>query len=85
MHAATRSLVHSRAYPGPANAHSLVACGLLLLLLLLHVQVRRDASKALSEFKRTHEEDAIDTLKQLLGEEQWEALTQVTSSASYFV
>ncbi len=48
-------------------------------------QVRRDASKALSEFKRTHEEDATEALKQMLGEEQWEALTQVTSSASYFV
>lgn len=47
--------------------------------------VRRDASKALSEFKRTHEEDATEQLKQMLGEEQWEALTQVTSSASYFV
>ena len=57
----------------------------LLLLLLLLQQVRRDASKALSEFKRTHEEDAIESLKQMLGEEQWEALTQVTSSASYFV
>lgn len=48
-------------------------------------QVRRDASKVLSEFKRTHEEDALDALRQLLGEEQWEALSQVTSSASYFV
>eukprot|EP00878_Enallax_costatus_P008919 GHUV01009325.1.p1 GENE.GHUV01009325.1~~GHUV01009325.1.p1 ORF type:complete len:859 (+),score=405.44 GHUV01009325.1:948-3524(+) len=47
--------------------------------------VRRDASKALSEFKRTHEEDALDQLKGMLAEEQWEALTQVTSSASYFV
>ena len=49
------------------------------------LQVRRDASKALSEFKRTHEEDALEQLKDMLGEEQWEALTQVTSSASYFV
>jgi hypothetical protein len=47
--------------------------------------VRRDASKALSEFKRTHEEDATEALRALLGEEQWEALNQVTSSASYFV
>lgn len=48
-------------------------------------QVRRDASKSLSEFKRTHEEDALEQLRGMLGEEQWEALTQVTSSASYFV
>ncbi|WIA33391.1 hypothetical protein OEZ86_006527 [Tetradesmus obliquus] len=47
--------------------------------------VRRDASKALSEFKRTHEEDALEQLRALLGEERWEALAQVTSSASYFV
>jgi hypothetical protein len=49
------------------------------------LQVRRDASKALSEFKRTHEEDALEQLRGMLGEEQWEAMTQVTSSASYFV
>ncbi|KAF6261250.1 hypothetical protein COO60DRAFT_1503017 [Scenedesmus sp. NREL 46B-D3] len=47
--------------------------------------VRRDASKSLSEFKRTHEEDALEQLRGMLGEEQWEAMTQVTSSASYFV
>eukprot|EP00879_Flechtneria_rotunda_P001404 GHRR01001556.1.p1 GENE.GHRR01001556.1~~GHRR01001556.1.p1 ORF type:complete len:449 (+),score=237.30 GHRR01001556.1:144-1349(+) len=47
--------------------------------------VRRDASKALSEFKRTHEEDALEQLRVMLREEQWEALTQVTSSATYFV
>lgn len=51
----------------------------------LLLQVRRDASKALSEFKRTHEEDALEQLRALLGEERWEALAQVTSSASYFV
>lgn len=49
------------------------------------LQVRRDASKVLSEFKRTHEEDALEQLRQQLGEEQWEAVSQVTSSASYFV
>jgi hypothetical protein len=47
--------------------------------------VRRDASKALAEFKRTHEEDALEQLRTLLGEERWEALSQVTSSATYFV
>lgn len=47
--------------------------------------VRRDASKALGEFKRTHEQDALETLRDMLGEERWEALSQVTSSASYFV
>jgi hypothetical protein len=49
------------------------------------LQVRGDASKALSEFRRTHEQDALEDLKRQLGEEQWEALQQVTSSASYFV
>jgi hypothetical protein len=49
------------------------------------LQVRRDASRALSEFKRTHEQDALEELKGRLGEEQWEGLQQVTSSASYFV
>jgi len=50
-----------------------------------HPQVRGDASKALSEFRRTHEQDALEELKRQLEEEQWEALQQVTSSASYFV
>lgn len=54
-------------------------------LLLSSSQVRKDASKALSEFKRTHEQDSIDELKRLLQEEQWEAYQQVTSQASYFV
>jgi hypothetical protein len=63
------------------TAAALCCCHLLLLLR----QVRRDASKALSEFKRTHEEDALEQLRGMLGEEQWEALSQVTSSASYFV
>lgn len=49
------------------------------------LQVRRDASRALSEFKRTHEQDALEELRGRLGEEQWEGLQQVTSSASYFV
>ncbi|KAF8058035.1 proteasome activator subunit 4 [Scenedesmus sp. PABB004] len=47
--------------------------------------VRRDAAKALSEFKRTHEEDALDALRAALGEADWEALAQVSNSASYFV
>ncbi len=52
----------------------------------MHVQlVTREASRALSEFKRTHEQDSLDVLKALLQEEEWEALQQTTSSATYFV
>ncbi len=47
--------------------------------------MRRDASKALGEFRRTHEQDSLDELRRLLDSDQWEALQQVTSSASYFV
>ena len=46
--------------------------------------VRSEASAALSEFKRTHERDSLDALKELMGPDDWESLQAVTSSASYF-
>ena len=49
------------------------------------LQVRREAARTLSEFKRTHEQDSLSALKAALGADQWDALQQVTSQASYFV
>ena len=46
--------------------------------------VRAEASAALSEFKRTHEQDSLESLKVLMGPDNWESLQAVTSSASYF-
>lgn len=46
--------------------------------------VRSEASVALSEFKRTHEQDSMDALKAVMGPDDWESLQAVTSSASYF-
>jgi hypothetical protein len=40
--------------------------------------------QALSELKRTHEQDSLDVLRALMSEDEWEGLQQVTSSASYF-
>lgn len=46
--------------------------------------LKSEVSKTLSEFKRTHEADAIDALKASLDSDQWDSLQQVTSTASYF-
>lgn len=48
-------------------------------------QVRTEASKVVSEYKRTHEQESMEQLRSRLEEEQWEDLQQVTSTASYFV
>lgn len=46
--------------------------------------VRSEASLALSEFKRTHEADSLEALRARMGEDDWDSLQAVTSSASYF-
>lgn len=46
--------------------------------------VRSEASLALSEFKRTHEADSLEALRTRMGEDDWDSLQAVTSSASYF-
>jgi hypothetical protein len=41
--------------------------------------------QALSEFKRTHEQDSLDALKAMVSADEWDSLQQATSSgASYF-
>ena len=40
--------------------------------------------QALSEFKRTHEADSLAALKNMMQEEEWDSLQQVTSPATYF-
>ncbi len=47
--------------------------------------VRSEASAALSEFKRTHEQDVLERLRsEMMGPDDWDALQAVTSAASYF-
>ncbi len=41
-------------------------------------------TQALSEFKRTHEQDTLQELKRMMGEDEWDSLQQATSNASYF-
>lgn len=41
--------------------------------------------QALSEFKRTHEQDSLEALRALMSPDEWDSLQQATSSgASYF-
>lgn len=47
--------------------------------------VRREAAAVLSEFRRTHEQDAMGVLREQLEEDEWDAVAHVTSGASYFV
>jgi proteasome activator subunit 4 len=47
--------------------------------------IRAEAASALSEFKRTHEQDSLDGLKSLMSQDDWEKLQSIKSSASYFV
>ena len=42
-------------------------------------------TKALSEFRRTHEEGGLAEAKEALTQEQWAAIRDVASPASYFV
>jgi proteasome activator subunit 4 len=46
--------------------------------------VRAEASQALAEFKRTHEQDSLALLRADMGADDWESFQAVTSSASYF-
>ncbi len=47
--------------------------------------LRSEASQALAEFKRTHEQDSLERLRaEMMRPDDWEALQAVTSSASYF-
>jgi len=46
--------------------------------------VRSAASKALSDFKRTHEQDSLAALRALMAPDDWDSLQQCTASASYF-
>lgn len=47
--------------------------------------IRSTVTKALSEFRRSHEEGGLVEVKEVLTEEQWEAIRDVASPASYFV
>jgi hypothetical protein len=47
--------------------------------------VRSEVSKVLGEFKRTHEQDSLAALRAMMSGDQWDALQQVSSQASYFV
>ncbi len=41
-------------------------------------------AQALSEFKRTHEQDSLDALRGMMSEDEWDRLQQATRSGSYF-
>ncbi|KAI3424360.1 hypothetical protein D9Q98_009913 [Chlorella vulgaris] len=47
--------------------------------------LRTSVTKTLSEFRRTHEEAGLSEVRELLSAEQWEAIRDVASPASYFV
>ncbi len=47
-------------------------------------QVRTAVRKALGEFRRTHEEAALAAARRALDPDQWEALQEVASPATYF-
>jgi proteasome activator subunit 4 len=47
--------------------------------------LRTSVTKTLAEFRRTHEEAGLSEVKELLTAEQWEAIRDVASPASYFV
>ena len=42
-------------------------------------------TKALAEFRRTHEEAGLAEARERLTAEQWEAIRDVSSPATYFV
>jgi hypothetical protein len=46
---------------------------------------RTSVTKTLAEFRRTHEEAGLSEARELLTAEQWEAIRDVASPASYFV
>jgi proteasome activator subunit 4 len=47
--------------------------------------IKTTVTKALGEFRRTHEEGGLVEMKEVLSAEQWEAIRDVASPASYFV
>ncbi|KAH7621507.1 hypothetical protein Ndes2526B_g03845 [Nannochloris sp. 'desiccata'] len=47
--------------------------------------IKTTVTKALGEFRRTHEEGGLVEVKEVLSGEQWEAIRDVASPASYFV
>lgn len=47
--------------------------------------LRTSVTKTLAEFRRTHEEAGLSEVRELLTPEQWEAIRDVASPASYFV
>ena len=48
------------------------------------VGVRKEVAGALGEFKRTHEQDSLQGLREAMGPDSWDSLQEVTSHASYF-
>jgi hypothetical protein len=46
---------------------------------------RTTVTKALAEFRRTHEEAGLAEVKERLTPEHWEAIRDVASPATYFV
>lgn len=48
------------------------------------MQVRAAVRKALGEFRRTHEEAALEAARRALQPDQWDALQEVASPATYF-
>jgi proteasome activator subunit 4 len=62
--------------------------GVLMALVRLAPEpppLRSSVTKALAEFRRTHEEAGLNEVREALSEEQWEAIRDVASPASYFV
>ncbi len=47
--------------------------------------VRGEAGRALGEFRRTHEAEAMEELRAMMDSDQYDSFTQATSAASYFV
>jgi proteasome activator subunit 4 len=47
--------------------------------------IKTTVTKALGEFRRTHEEGGLVEVKDVLTPEMWEAIRDVASPASYFV
>ena len=50
----------------------------------MRMQVRTAVRKALGEFRRTHEEAALAAARRALEPDQWDALQEVASPATYF-
>lgn len=47
--------------------------------------VRSEAGRALGEFRRTHEAEALDELRGVMSPDDWDSFTHATGTASYFV